>query len=239
MKNVIFAAIFSLAAASANAANVSATVSASSDLLYRGQSVTDGQPTVAGTLDFTDVFVDGVFVKVGTAVIDASPVDANKTLRTDVGVGYAGQVGRLDYAVSVNRVFNPVVERTVDFNEVRGELTFNATEKLDLLAQVAVATDKQLGRDAYAAVGIGYNGLFTDKLDVTVLTSGRYFDLAGTAEYNNFQVGASYAVTDNLSVFGDYSVGGETVLDFVEQVGTFNAASIPSVGQVGLRYNFN
>lgn len=239
MKNVIFATILSLAAASANAANVSATVSASSDLLYRGQSVTAGQPTVAGTLDFTDVFVDGVFVKVETAVIDVSPVDSNKKFRTDIGVGYAGQVGRLDYAVSVNRVFNPVVERPVDFTEVRGDVVFNATEKLDVLAEVAVATDKLYGRDVYAALGLGYSDLLVDNLDVSVLASGRYFDLAGTGDFNNLQVGASYAVTDNLAVFGDYSVSGETVLDFVEQVGTFNAATIPSVGQVGIRYSFN
>lgn len=239
MKNTIIATILALTAISVNAAELSGSVFAASDYMYRGQSITGSDPTVGANLLAENIFVDGTFATVGVTAINPSPIDDLNEIRTDVGIGYASTLGKLEYSVGLHRVFNPIVERSDDYNEVRTTVGYPINQTFKAVGELSVITSGDLGRDIFAAGGIEASDVFTDGLDLSAKLTQRHFSRSDLDTLNAFEVGASYAVTPALEVFGLYSVGGDTVQDLFDSEFRFNTVDNSSGGLVGIRYSFN
>lgn len=237
MKNVIFGLVLAMISVSAMAADVDVNVGASSDYLYRGETVTAGEPAVFGSLKFNDVVVDNLFVSIDGVVLNTSPVNENKTLRTEFGVGYGLNFGSVAVDVGAYRVFNPVLYAE-DYNELRTQATWQATDKFSVFGRVAHIVSDSVQNDSYVAVGAKYDGLFVNNLSVSLLASALRDDATADFSFNNVELTAEYQVLKGLYAFGTYSVGGATVKDAVDEVLTFRARDIPSVGMVGIRYQF-
>lgn len=239
MKNLAIAVLVSLAALSAPAfaADVDVNVGASSDFLVRGQSITNGKPAVFGSLKFNDVLVKNAFVSVNGVVLDSSPLNGNKTLRSEFGVGYDFTFNKVNADIGVYRVFNPVLYAS-NYNEARVQMDYALTDSVSLYGKVAHIISASTDQDSYAAVGARYDGLLDGKLSVSAqastFRSGQTHDFA----YNNTEVTAEYKLAEGLYAFGTYSVGGKTTLNAFDTEVTFRARDIPSQGLVGIRYQF-
>lgn len=239
MKNTIIAAVFALSALSVNAAELSGSVFAATDYMYRGQSITGSDPTIGANLRADNLVLDGAFATVGVTAINPSPVDDLNEVRTDVGLGYASTLGNLEYSVSFHRVFNPIVERAQDYNELRTNLGYPINQQFKAVGELSVITSGDLGRDVFVAGGVEATDLFVDGLDLSAKLTQRHFSRSDVDTLNAFEVGATYALTPAFEVFGLYSVGGSTVRDLFDSEFTFNAVDNSSGGLVGIRYNFN
>lgn len=239
MKNTIIAAILTVASLSVNAAELTGSVFAATDYMHRGQSVTGSEPTVGANLLADNLFLDGVFASAGVTAIDPSPIDGLNEVRTDVGVGFASTLGKFEYSVALHRVFNPIVERTEDYNEVRTTVAYPFTKTLKAVGELSVIASGDLGRDVFAAGGIVASDVLTDGLDLSAKLTQRHFSRSDVDTLNAFEVGATYAITPALEVFGLYSVGGDTVRDLFDGELAFNTVDNSSGGLVGIRYNFN
>lgn len=237
MKNILIASLLLVATTSANAAEVDVSVSAASDYLYRGQTVTQGEPTVYGSLTLKDVVVPNVYLRGEGVVLNLAPYEEDKTLRSEFGVGYRKSFGQLDFDLSVNRVFNPVLYAK-DYNEGRFEVNWNATDKVDVFGRVAHIVSDGVANDSYVAVGVKKQDFFVDKLSVSALASTFRSDATASYAFNNFELTAEYELAKGLYAFGTYSVGGATVRDAFDEEVKFDAVEIPSAGMVGFTYRF-
>lgn len=237
MKNVIFGLIFVMVSAPAMAADARVNVGVSSDYLYRGETVTEGEPTVFGSLKVNDVVIDNLYVSVDGVVLNASPLKESKTLRTEFGVGYEFDLGPVTVDSGAYRVFNPVLY-DADYNELRTQATWHATDKLSLFGRAAHIVSNSTPNDSYVALGTKYDGLLVDKLSVSVLASTFRNDATSNFEFNNLEVTTEYEVLNGLYAFGTYSVGGSATLDALDDGIKFRARAIPSAGSVGVRYQF-
>lgn len=239
MKNTIIATILTFAALSVNAAELSGSVFAATDYMYRGQSITGNDPTVGANLLAQDVVVDGVFVTAGVTATNPSPIEFINEVRTDVGLGYASTLGKLEYSVALHRVFNPIVERTEDYNELRTSVGYPISNTFKAVGEVAVITSGNFGRDVFAAGGVEASDVFTSGLDLSAKLTQRHFSRSDLDTLNAFELGASYDLTPSLQLYGLYSVGGSTVRDLLDSGLTFNAVDNSSGGLVGISYNFD
>lgn len=237
MKNVFFGLVLAMFSVSAMAADVDVNVGASSDYLYRGETVTAGNPAVFGSLKFNDVVLDNLYVSVDGVVLDTSPADESKTLRTEFGVGYAFGLGPVTVDAGAYRVFNPVLY-AADYNEVRTQATWQASDKLSVFGRAAHIVSDSVQNDSYVAVGTKYDGLFVDDLSVSLLASTFRDDATADFAFNNVELTAEYQVLKGLYAFGTYSVGGSSVRDAFDEELTFRSRDIPSAGLVGIRYQF-
>lgn len=236
MKNVLFGLVLAMFSVSGMAADIDVNVGASSDYLYRGETVTAGEPAVFASLKANNV-VDNFYVSVDGVVLNVSPVNENKTLRTEVGVGYGLNFGSVAVDAGAYRVFNPVLYAE-DYNELRTQATWQATDKLSVFGRAAHIVSDSVQNDSYVAVGTKYDGLFVDNLSVSLLASTFRDDATADFSFNNVELTAEYQVLKGLYAFGTYSVGGATVKDAFDEELTFRARDIPSVGMVGIRYQF-
>lgn len=240
MKNLFLASVLMMfgAVSQANAADVTGTVGATTDYMYHGVSVSGNDPTVFGNVRFDNTFVDGLGVSVSGVVVDSSPFNSSKTVRSEFGVFY-------DYRFTDNvsaefgayRVLNPIVYAN-DYNELRASVDWSLNDKLSVFGQASTMVSSAAPRDTYLAVGARYKGLFTNKLTVSALVSTVHQDYNSEFTFNNLELGAEYALTNRWTVFGTYSVGGDTVLNGVNGLVHFNATNIPSGGALGVKYTF-
>lgn len=239
MKNFIIATMLALAPLSINAAELSGSVFAATDYMYRGQSITGSEPTVGAELLADNLVVDGVFASVGVTAINPSPIDDLNEVRTDVGVGYASTLGKFEYSVGLHRVFNPIVERADDYNELRTSVGYPINNTFKAVGELSVIVSGDAGRDIFAAAGVEASGIVFDNLDISAKLTQRHFSRSNVDTLNAFEVGAVYSLTPALEVFGLYSVGGSTVRDLFDGEFGFNAVDNSSGGLLGIRYNFN
>lgn len=238
MKNVILALLLTLASTSALAANTDVSVGVASDYLYRGQSVTNGDPTVFGSVKFDNVVVNKAYISVDGVVVNLAPLNASKTVRADVGVGYAFDVTKnLSLDLSVHRVWNPVVQAS-DYNEARAQATFAVTDKFSVYGRVAKAGANTVLNDWYFAGGADYKGFMTPKLSVGALVSAVDSTHGGNVKFNNAEIYASYDIYKGLSAFGMYSFGGSTANRVLQNQVVLNSTNIPDGGMIGVRYSF-
>ena len=240
-KSILTASILSLAMFSANASEGKASVfvEASSDALYRGQSVTDGKPAVSAGLRLTDLVVDGTFVNLQGTTHDLGNLDSDGTIRTDLEVGYGRTFAdRYSLSASVARVTNPVLY-SANYTEARLDGAVRLTDKLFATGQYAQILTKEVGNDRYASLGLEYKGLFVDQLSVGGKLSYQSYDLSDRTEFNNAELFATYALTKNVEAFGLYSWGGKSFGHAVDAFDVkFAKSDIGDHGQVGVRVRF-
>lgn len=215
-------------------------VEASSDYLYRGQSVTNDKPAVSAGLQITDLVVDGTFASVSGTTVDVGDLDRNGKIRAEYVVGYGTSFAdRYSVSVSAARVQNPVLY-TEDYTEARLDAAVRLTQKLYATGQYAQILTDKVGNDKYASLGLEYKGLYTDKLNVGVLASYQSYDLSNRSEFNNAELFATYALTKNVEAFGSYSWGGKSITHATDAFSflDYRASSLRDQGQVGVRVRF-
>lgn len=238
MKNVFFALLLAMAATPALATDATVSVEATSDYLYRGQSVTGDKPAVSASLRLDGLVADGVFVTAKGTTIDIGNLDQDGTVRTDLALGYSRAFGNLNVAVSAARVLNPVLYAQ-DYTEARVDASYGLTKNLSVTGQFAQILTSAVGQDRYASLGLKYDNFLVNDLTVGGLVSVADYKKAARTEFNNAEVYGSYAITKNLAVFGSYSWGGTSVLHALDATDvSFNASNLSNQGQVGVRVTF-
>ena len=197
-----------LVAGSANAAdNTQATVSLQSKLIDKGTVVSDNV-TVGLGLRFTDVLVDGAFVRGNfDSVSGLTPVNDSISFRSNLGVGFAGTARGNAWEVSLNRVLNPVIYLD-DYTEVRGRVKRGL-----LFAEASQGLTGGVNKDTYLAAGVEQSfGAWT----VGGLASTIRYNTAGVNfrdefNFNNVEAFARYNVWRNVDLNVNYSHGGRDV----------------------------
>ena len=181
MKNVLLGCILMGLVATSNvyAADVTASVGASSDYFYRGVSLTNGDPAVFGSLKVDNVVLDNLSVSVDGVVLDTSPANNDKTLRSELGVSYKflpSDVVTVD--VGAYRVFNPVVYAN-DFNEVRVQADWKVKSDITVYGKVASIVGDSTYNDTLAAVGVKEEGFLLEPLTVGLEAVNVHADFNG------------------------------------------------------------
>lgn len=225
MKNVFLAVILGFASLSVSAVETEATVSVTSDFVYRGQLVTE-DPSVA--VDFTVGNIwEGLFVTGSATTTELTPVSDMVRVRSEAGVGYAFGLGDLEVTTSVNRVFNPVVF-SQNYNEARLTARYNW-----LFAEVGQGFTSDVNDDTYFAVGADFQPL--DRVTVGGLVSAVRYDQdserfisRSNSRFNHAEVFASWNVWQNLDLFANYTYG----------LRDGNGVDIDNRVYGGLRYSF-
>lgn len=235
MKNVLLAILLSVSSASAFAADATGEVGVVSDFIYRGQTETAGEPAVYGELKVSGIVFDGDYIRGETLVTDLD--DAYDMGRSEVGVGYAKQFGKLGLDASFNRVINSSVY-PVDFNEVRLTVDYGFTDNFTLGATAAQITSDAVSEDLYLELAATYDNLFVDGLSARLATGTFHQDATTDFRLNNVELGLQYSLSEKVAVFGTYSVGGKTVADAIEGEVSVRSNDIPSIGMVGVKYTF-
>lgn len=204
MKNVLFAFVLGLASLSVSAVETEATVSLTSDFVYRGQLVTE-DPSVSVDLTVANIW-EGLFVTGVATTTELTPVSDMVRVRSEAGVGYAFGLGDLEVTASVNRVFNPVVFAE-NYNEARFTARYNW-----LFAEVGQGFTSDVNDDTYLSVGAEFQP--ADKLTVGGLVSAVRYDQdsehfidSSNSRFNHAEVFASYNVWQGLDVFANYTYG--------------------------------
>lgn len=240
MKNVLLGCILMGLAATSNvyASDVTATVGASSDYFYRGVSLTNNDPAVFGSLKVDNVVLKNLSVSVDGVVLDTSPANNDKTLRSELGVSYKFVPSdKVSVDVGAYRVFNPVVYAN-DFNEMRVKADWSVRDDVTVYGKAAAIVGSVPYNDTFLAVGVEKEGFLVDRLTVGAEVASIHSDFSGRDSFNNLELSASYKLTQNLDVFGLYSVGGSNVARALDGVAKFNGRPISSGGLVGLKYTF-
>lgn len=238
MKKVLFALLLAVASVPAFATDATVTVEASSDFLYRGQSVTNDKPAVTAGLRLDGLVGDGVFATAQGTTLDLGNLDQDGTIRSEFAVGYGHRFGDLSLNGSVARVLNPVT-KSDDYTEARVDAAYALTDDFSVYGQYAQVLTDAVGQDRYAAVGVQWDNFVVDKLSVGLLASAQQYKKADRTEFNNAEVYGSYAFNKHLTAFGSYSWGGTSVLNALDATDvSFNASDLSDQGQVGIRYTF-
>lgn len=239
MKNVLFGMILmALGTSAAHAADVKASVGASTDYFYHGVSLTNGEPTVFGSLKVDNVFVDNLSLSVDGAVLNSAPLNANKTVRADFGVAYKfAPADAWTVDVGAYRVVNPVIY-SADYNELRAKATWKASDRLSVFGGVTNILSDAVPNDTYLSVGLNYDQFLVAPLSVGLQANSLYSDAANQHTFNNLELTANYKVTPKVDVFALYSVGGSTTASAFDVPVSFRGNPIPSGGLVGVKYTF-
>lgn len=195
-------ALFAGTASAADNAQVNVSVQ---DKLMDHGTVVSNDATVGLGLRFSDVFVDGTFVRANfDSISDTTPINGNLTFRSDIGVGLTGDLIGNKWEVSVNRVLNPVIYSD-DYTEARARISRGI-----LFAEVNQGFTSNVNEDTYLAVGVETTAIIP-ALKVGALASAVRYDgdsLFTESKFNNAEVFARYNVWRNLDAKVSYSYGG-------------------------------
>ena len=205
------ASLIALALLASNTAMAdnTATVSAQTKFVDNGVLVSDTATFGLG-LQFNDVLVDGAFIRADfNTLSDVTPLNDTVSVRTDIGAGFGGKVAGNEWAVSLNRVMNPIIY-AADYTEARTRLTRGVW-----FAELNQGLTTGVNKNTYIATGLqkSFNGLTVGGLVSTVRYSDDALTLREEFEYNNSEVFARYNAWKNLDVNVNYSFGGHKAAD--------------------------
>lgn len=205
IKASLLALALALFAGSASAAdNAQVNVSLQDKLMDHG-TVVSNDATVGLGLRFSDVFVDGTFVRANFHSLSGiTPINGSLTFRSDIGAGFTGNLAGNQWELSANRVMNPVIYSD-DYTEARARLSRGI-----LFAEVNQGLTAGVNKDTYLSAGVQQS--FGD-LTVGGLVSTVRYNTNGVAtrdefNFNNAEVFARYNVWRNLDLNLNYSQGG-------------------------------
>lgn len=192
-----------LASGSAMAADNSATVTLQDKLMHHGAVVSDDTTFGLG-LRFNDLLVDGLFVRGNFDSVSLTPVNNTVEFRTDIGAGFAGDIGATQWEVSANRVINPVIY-SGDYTELRARLT-----RGPVFAEINQGVTEGVNKDTYLAAGVqkSFDALTVGGLVSTVRNNTEHALTRDEFNFNNVEVFAKYNVWRNLDVNVNYSFVG-------------------------------
>jgi hypothetical protein len=202
MRKTILALSLAVLSFGAYASDLSSrvTVSAASDLIYRGEDVTGSQGTVGLELEFNNVLFNGVYFSTAANTVEATPLNDYVDARVDVEAGYAGVYEDFGYSVGLARVVNPV-NYVDDYTEVRVRGNYRFA-----YAELGQGLTDGVNQDTYFAVGVE-DRLFWEPLLLGVSASVVNYD-NGDTDFNNVQVYGQYDLYEGLVAEAGYSWGG-------------------------------
>ncbi|GGK55900.1 TorF family putative porin [Amphritea balenae] len=171
---------------SAQAAEVSGTVSFTNDYRFRGVSQTSGNPALQGSLDVG--FDNGVYAGIWGSNVNFSDTD-NANLEIDYYIGRYGDItDELSYDATLYYFqYHGYSDGTdIDF----AELDLRASYK-DVTLLFAYAPDYINSGDDYQYIALDYSTAITEQVNLDLhagYTSGEAYK---DAEYSDFSVGVS------------------------------------------------
>jgi hypothetical protein len=206
IKNLSLALALALTASNAYSTNSSVELRASSDLIIRGQELTNSEGTVGIGLKFDNVVFDGLYVSGDFDTIEITPVDSNVRVRSDIEVGYKSVWNDFSYSASLARVVNPVTHSS-DYSELRlrGKYSF-------VYGEIGQGFTNDVNTDTYFSLGVEgrpFNDKFLLGASTSVISYNDNQFGPSNVEWNNFQLYTSYNVWNNLNINAGASIGGD------------------------------
>lgn len=180
-----------IAGAGAANAEVSASVSLTTDYVFRGLSQTDNGPAVQGSFDWSN---DMVYAGAWASSLDFG---FKAPMELDLYAGITPTTGPVSWDLSVVGYFYPngddaAAGGELDYWEGIAKGSFSLTEQLSLNGTVAYSPEYfgETGDGLYAGIGAEF------ALNDQISFSGEYGnqDVDTLGDYDTFNVGASYAV---------------------------------------------
>jgi uncharacterized protein (TIGR02001 family) len=171
-------------------AEVSGSVSMTTDYVFRGISQTDNGPAIQGSFDWSqDMFYAGAW---------ASNVDdfgADASMELDLYAGLTGEAGQFSWDASVVGYFYPgAADDGAEFDYFEGiaKGSFALTEQASFGATIAYSPEYfgDSGDGLWMAVNGAY--AFSDALSVSGEFGNQDVDLTG--DYDTWNIGGSYAM---------------------------------------------
>ncbi|MFD2166328.1 TorF family putative porin [Thalassotalea euphylliae] len=187
----LIAASSVLLAATAQAADVSTTISGVSDYRFRGISQSAGDPALQGSVDieFENGFYSGIF---------ASNIDfgVDGDHEVDYYIGYYTDITEdLGIDFSINRYTYPGLDYSSDYNEMITKIFYGAFN-----IEIAYSDDYANTDETGTYVAINYEKLIRENLglleNVTLTlhaghSSGDYWDEYDIGSYSDYSIGVS------------------------------------------------
>jgi uncharacterized protein (TIGR02001 family) len=191
MRNVrILAALGLLSAAGAANAEVSATVTATSDYDYRGFTQTDEDPALQASIDYADD--SGWYIGAWGSNVDFGPGDPNAEL--DVYTGFSGgEEDGLGWDVGIVGYFYPSAS-DINFAEIYGGLSHGMfSTKLWYSNDFGGSSEDAMYLQGDVEVPLPQN--FSLALHAGY-SFGDYWDTEDTDEYFDYSVGVGYSINN-------------------------------------------
>ncbi len=200
MKKLMGAAMLAgatIAGVGAANAEITASVSMTTDYVFRGLSQSDGEAAIQGSFDFTNgMFYAGVW---GSSVNfgATSPTDT-ASMELDAYVGITPTTGPVSWDLAVVGYFYPNADDSVGFG---GELDYYegiVGASIDVSEQFSLGGEVAFSPEYFAAAGdalyVGINGAFAfnDATSVSGEYGNQDVDLLG--DYDTWNVGVSHAM---------------------------------------------
>jgi uncharacterized protein (TIGR02001 family) len=202
MKKLMGAAMLAgatIAGVGAANAEVSATISLTSDYVFRGVSQTDNGPAVQGSFDYTQgMFYAGAW----GSNVDFGPFGTTHgSMELDAYVGVTPTTGPIDWDLSLVGYFYPNGDDAafggeMDYFEGIVGASTKLTEQFTLGAQLAYSPEYfgEVGDSLYYEVNGAF--AFNDAVSVSAAWGTQTFDDNGAAgpDWETWNIGGSYAV---------------------------------------------
>lgn len=221
-----------------NASDMTVKAGVTTDNLFRGESLSTGNPTVLLETKLSGLKYNS-YISMDGALKDSTPLLGDGTVTADLGVGKVYSVPRLKTTVdvSLHRLVNNPVVNSSGYNEFRLLADTNFYGDNHLTYGVYTGTGKN--KTQYFTLGLRKDGLFVDGLTASATTYvKRVMSTADGYRFNNLELSASYRLTDNLDLTARYSVGGHTVSRSLDGISKITSNDIPSRSALEVRYSF-
>lgn len=205
MKKVLTGLTLAVAMGSAQAADVSGTVSFTNDYRFRGISQTAGDAAIQGSLDAA--FDNGVYVGIWGSNLDYGSGD-DATIEIDYYAGYGADINDdFSYDISLNHYTYPGKDDgDIDYTEVLGGLYYG-----DLGLTLGYTDDYGNSGESASYVAVDYSYSLTEEVSLDLHAGhsfGDYWGGTDIQDYEDYSVGlsGSYAGLDLSAAYQFNSV---------------------------------
>lgn len=183
--------------------NIDASAWLSSDYLYRGVSLSDGDEAAGFDFRASDVIVDGVYVSTQAAAWDLGDADVT---RLDAGLGFGGHLGdgKLGYSFGAHRVISSEWD---SYSELRAGVFSDLASNIRVYGEVAQLVEGRDSKDTFLEAGVKLE--ITDAIWASVSAAALRSQERDDFDFNHAAVSAGWEFFSGLSVVGTYSHGGD------------------------------
>lgn len=188
MKKVLTGLALAVAMGTAQAAEVSGTVSFTNDYRFRGISQTAGDAAIQGSLDVA--FNNGVYAGIWGSNLDFGAGD-DANLEVDYYVGYGNDINDdFSYDVTFNYYTYPGYDAAdIDYAEIMAGLYYG-----DLALTLGYTNDYGNSSESASYVALDYSYALTDEISLDLHAGHSFGDYWGSADiedYEDYSIGIS------------------------------------------------
>lgn len=241
MKKIIIAVCLSLLALSASAQTLTANggVGFNTNNIYRGETISNKGPSANG--DVGAVVKFGDFLVFGNGKADSVSIpDTNlrAVARAEGGVGFDAWRVKLQTGVRQSMYFGATTTpQKTGVGYPAGDMNYReafvrgAGNVLGGTASASydwVISNPEGGKGHNSFTTIGYDYPIYAKTTVGATLNWRGYDTANTTRYNNTGINVKYALTKQVGIYAEASLGGKRA----------DNSEVPNLISAGLRYAF-